>query len=186
MIKINLLPEKDYGLQERFFDDLVFLVLGLLLCGIVLFFLGRGLDGQISALDRTIEKKNQIIADHEIIIKKVKEVEESRKTLEQQLNTINQLKEDKIGPVRMLEEFALLVPDQVWIEKFYEQGLSLELDARSYDEAQIALFLDNLKKSKHFENMSLGVVESREFRGGCDPVKEKNLSFRVTGNVRYR
>ena len=105
--KINLLPEKDYGLQERFFDDLVFLVLGLLLCGIVLFFLGRGLDGQISALDRTIEKKNQIIADHEIIIKKVKEVEESRKTLEQQLNTINQLKEDKIGPVRMLEEFAL-------------------------------------------------------------------------------
>ena len=164
MVKINLLPVKA---KQRQYTVVYQLVVGGVVLGIVLFgalvdnfMLKRDqakLEGDRDALNKEIAELNRLIGE-------VRQFEEKKAELERKLGVINSLKNNKIGPVHLLEELSVTIPKKVWLSSIKEttlppDGHSIALIGEAISDETIAEFMSKLEESEFFSNVNL--IESR-------------------------
>jgi len=158
MIRINLLTEAKAAAARKKtsviptgakLNNLVFAagvgfgVLYLAIMGFLLVGKRRDLDSEIG--------KARIEADRlKSIIEEVKGYEDKKKSLEEKIELINNLKTNQKGPVRLMDEVSKALPDLVWLTDMSISGDQLSLKGRTLSPNAVATYLENLKKSPYF------------------------------------
>lgn len=174
MIRINLLGEKpDHTLSY------VLQSIGLVGCiGLAAF----GCVGVHMNLQSEFESKSseQIVLKQKLtrlekVTKEIDDLEIKKKVLREKLMTIATLKAKKRGPVHVLDDINLSLPERAWLTSIKEKAGLLELNGIALDEQTIALFMSNLERGQFFGNVDL--VLATEFLQ--DDIKLKQFAVSV-------
>jgi len=172
MIKINLLGVERTKRPSKKRKEMPLqgagLVVGLVLLGVALGYVWWYLSNTIGTLTQQTVTLNQDLAALKIKVKEVEDYEKNKKSFEEQIGIIEQLKRNQSGPVHLLEEISRSLPDRVWLTSLTEQGGKIDLDGKASTNAEIVDFINNLKTSRYVSDIQL--IESRQVAEGGIPV----------------
>ncbi|SHI69068.1 type IV pilus assembly protein PilN [Malonomonas rubra DSM 5091] len=159
MIHINLLPVRAAQKKEKLKFQLFVLLLSLLVTGAIC---GTLYFKQAWAIDEINNEIASIEAKNKALRKKLGEVadfEKKKKEIEQKLSVLRELKEAKSGPVRLLDELSIALPEKVWLTQFSESEGNIKLSGFGDSEKTVALFMQKLEKSPYYKDVELSVTE---------------------------
>ncbi len=175
MIKINMLP------HERKKTSVVAIELVAAGSLILVVIIGIGiwwhyLETVIDEKIDTIKKKEKTVQELQIIIDQVLKYEQDRNVLQNKLNTIENLKNNQIGPVKLLDELNRRLPEQIWLLKLQTAGNLVTLRGNGLSQTSIGDFMSALDASPYFETVRLKISTLRIMFGR--EVYEFELDFR--------
>jgi len=158
LIRINLLTEARAAAAKKKGPALptgaklnnLLLIGGLVLGVIYMGSMYLVLSGKRRHLDEEIGKAREEVARLKSIIEEVKGYEDKKKSLEEKIELINNLKTNQKGPVRLMDEVSKALPDLVWLTDMSISGDQLSLKGRTLSPNAVATYLENLKKSPYF------------------------------------
>ncbi len=155
MIRINLLPVRASKKRELGRQQLILLAVILIAAVVGNYFWYQQRDNELQKAQQRIASTQAQITLLEKTIGEVKSITQEKKALEDKLKILDKLKRGRTGPVKMMDELAMLIPTKVWLKDFTEQngGVAFVGAAASYDD--MAIFIKRLKASKHFKDVSL-------------------------------
>ena len=158
MIRINLLTEARAAAAKKKGPALPtgaklnnLLLLGGLALGLIyIATMFLVLHSRSKKLDTEIAQAKEEVARLKSIIDEVKGYEDKKRSLEEKINLINNLKTNQKGPVRLMDEVSKALPDLVWLTDMQMQGDQLTMKGRTLSPNAVATYLENLKKSAYF------------------------------------
>ena len=165
MIRINLLPIKKSRRAEAMRAELILAGVGL---GAVVLLL---LLGQVWLLARVHEREgekttlNTRIEEMKAVVAQVEEIEKLKTDLQQKLHVIKQLKANKAGPVRLLDELAIATPEKLQITSLDEKGGLIKLSGYAVSNEVISQFLSNLESSQFLREVYLNAIDQKAIQG---------------------
>ncbi len=116
---------------------------------------------------------------------KLKLLEKKRKALMTKVNTIRNLSADRKEVPEVFNEWERIMPDTLWVTSFtFVPGKNLSVKGYALTEADIAKFIDALRRSPHYGGYNLGYVKS--MRMANLPMKEFTLSLTSTPPKRVK
>lgn len=158
MIKINLLyrsveeKEKKANVVRQF--AVVFLSLFIFV--VILASVHLYVAHSIGNLETDIAAKEARLVVLKKIIGEIDDIRAEKRVLEKKLAVINRLEEDRLYPVRLLDEVNTLVPPKdIQLTKVSEQGPLLSIEGVGRDNIAVALFMKNLELSKYIQSVDL-------------------------------
>jgi len=196
MIKINLLPEvKRKVVKKRAkvareipFTWIIAGIVALLLTSALLAWIHVKMIEEQSDLQKQIAQVEQEINRLNKEQEHVERARVQRNALAQKLEIIATLKKRKTGPVHLLDQLAGSIPARVWLSEMNETGNAMTISGFAIDHTQIALFMDNLKKSPFFSNIEL--ISAGSLEGQKKPQNQfastlPTKQFEITCRVSY-
>ncbi|MBN96044.1 MAG: hypothetical protein CL928_18545 [Deltaproteobacteria bacterium] len=162
MIRINLLPVRAARKKEAVQRHLLLFIAGLaaiLLVGIVGY---QSKKGDLDILQARNARLQREIDDLKKIIGEVDEYKVQQEQLEQKLKVIRELKAKKTGPVHMLDELALRIPEKLWLTYLEQVEKKISLEGVSINNEVIATFMSRLEESDYFEEVYLVAITAIE------------------------
>ncbi len=165
MIRINLLPFRAARKRENIKRQISIFALVLLLL-----FAGMGyqyydLSSELSEVKAEQKKVKKELRSYNKILRKIKTLNKRIKALKAKLRIIKQLEKGKTGPVLLLDQISSAVPkNKLWISSLKQKKKSLRLTGTAMDNATVALFMDNLKRSKQISTVNLQSVKLRNIK----------------------
>ncbi len=156
MIKINLLPYREKAKKDTFYRQ-VFIVAGLFIFFILaLVWVTIMLQSSISDLETKI---NQAEATKVELDKKIGDVEKFKKLkrdLEQKLGVIATLEENRLAPLKTLDNLALLVPGKdIWLVKINQKGSNITIEGIGRDNIVVANFMKSIEQFDPIKSVEL-------------------------------
>ena len=180
MARINLLPWREQRRKQR--EKEFYAMLGaaagaavLTLLGAVLYFGGQiagqqarnaYLEGEITQLDEKI--------------KRIEELDDTRKQLLSRKKAIEELQADRARMVHLFDEIVRTVPEGVYLKSVQQNGEVLTLEGRTESSTRVSTYMVDLDKSPWLENPDLGIVESKPEDAAADPRNRYSFILRVT------
>lgn len=178
MIKINLLGE-----PRRANQRMIALISGwALLAALGLFTVGTLRYLNSSRIDLLTTQLSGMQAELVALKEKTKSVsqlETKQGELRDKLRVITGLKRSKIGPVKMIDDLNLALPERAWLLGLSETNNVLRISGVALDNQTIAVFMENLARSDYFEKIDL--VESKATDNGVAKLRQ----FIVDAKVNY-
>ena len=181
MIKINLLPTKKKA-PKKVIDlrqQVILAVLVLILVGIGMGYGWTQLDARIDALTLQKDAVDKKVREQDAMLKDVNNVEGERKKVSDKIDTIEQLKKNQAGPVRLLDELSKALPEGVNLNSFTENSGNVNIDGDAFTNDVIVRFVDNLKAVPNFFDVYL-METVQTPQQGIETYKYK-LSFKYKG-----
>jgi len=166
MIKINLLPYKEKEKKETMarqaviilFTSLVFLSA----IAVVHIYMSRS----NSNLESDIQLKEKRLVDLKKIIGEIDTIRIEKNTFDNKLSVIKRLDEDRLFPVRMLDEINQMTPAKdLWLNKISETGMSVNIEGVGRDNIAVALFMKSLEMSKYIQSVDLVSTKQVDISG---------------------
>ena len=181
MIKVNLLgverPKRARKVSKGSGRAAGLVALALLLVG-AMGFVWWSMSSRVSNLEREKVALNQELTALKAKVKEVENYEKNKKTFEEKIAIIEQLRKNQTGPVRLLDEISRNLPDRVWLTSLTEQGGKVDLEGRAVTNSEIVDFINNLKGSRHIAEIQL--IESRQVSESGVPVYNFKLKCTLT------
>jgi type IV pilus assembly protein PilN len=178
MIRINLLPtkkiRKQLGIKQEFLAAGLFLVFVVIVLGL----LWSSQTGKIGQLTMQKNEKQQKLDQLKIIVAEVEQFKKDKALYEQRIEIIKNLEAQQSGPVHVLDELSLNVPDQLWFARVTLKGSTLTISGAAFANISIVDFVNNLKRSPYFQNVQL--MESKLSGKGNVRVYNYKLNASVT------
>lgn len=166
MIYINLLPTKSKLKKEVFILHVIVLVLLCVISAVSYFlFVDSGINSKLNHEDQYITRLNTQIKSLESVIQKVENFKKQKADLERKIGTIQQLNDQRTGPVNFMEEFSVILPEKMWISSFREEGKNLSLEGLAVDGPTVEEFVDELRASRFFTTVTLESVNKQVLEG---------------------
>ena len=181
MVRINLLPvrvskKKEAGKQQLALFAVV-LVAGLL----GNYFWGASRAGDLKAREAKLARTRDDIAQLERIIGEVRNIKEAQLELQKKLDVLDKLKQGRTGPVRMLDELAIVTPRQLWLSKLEEKTGAVVFAGAAVSIDDVSEFMLKLKQSKYFTNVELKKTTAVKGTGRADRL----VNFEITATATY-
>ncbi len=155
MVKVNLLPIRIELRKKALVEHLILIVLCIVLVLIGEYFAQLTVTNQRESLQKEI-------ADTKVEIKRltaeageIEKFKKQKQELERKLDVIQDLNAKKTGPVEMLDELSLIIPEKAWLTSVTNKGDNIVLEGLAVDNPTIAAFMKQLQASKHFDNVTL-------------------------------
>lgn len=171
MIKVNLLgierPKRVRRTGKGSGGLVGVVALALLLVG-AMGFVWWSMITKVKALEQEKVTANEELAALKVKVKEVENYEKNKKSFEEKIGIIEQLRKNQTGPVRLLDELSRGLPDRVWLISLTEQAGKVDLEGRAVTNAEIVEYINNLKASSHIRDIQL--IESRQVNEGGIPV----------------
>lgn len=211
MIRINLLPVSDEEVITQARIQLLLFVGLLVIEAIVLFLIFASNNSEIEELDTELNKKRAIVAQIKKDVQDADALKKETEKLEKQLDVLNQLKQRRSGPVKVLDEmqammsaprdeedrFAQLQKNwnvewdtrRLWIDKLVEAGGSFELEGGAVNADDVAEFLQRLNTAEHFYDIQLDIVQAQQKsskKRGRDSQAVRYVTFKLAGKMSYQ
>jgi type IV pilus assembly protein PilN len=123
---------------------------------------------RVSALEQEKLARNDELTALKVKVKEVENYEKNKKSYEEKIAIIEQLRKNQIGPVRLLDELSRGLPERVWLTSLTEQAGKVDLEGRAVTNAEIVEYINNLKASRYISDIQL--IESRQMSEGGIPV----------------
>lgn len=165
MIYINLLPVRDAQKKERLRSQILVSVLSVLVVLLACGGLYTSACMKIGDAKATIAKTQREIKILQRKIGEVKNYKKRQEELKGKLSVLAKLKENKSGPVHMLEELVTAVPDKLWLTSFEEKGGKISIRGIGLNEQAVAQFLQKLEISPYYKNVELAITEQKSSKG---------------------
>ena len=160
MIRLNLIPREGRKVQRVIsdFNKGVILVLAIVgVCLILYLYQYRQLS---EVMERTawVQKR---LKELEEIKKKVDDYKARNAELERRIKLIQELEDNRTGPLFVMDSLSKSIPERSWINKFTETGYSAQLQGIAWNEFTVSDFLKNLQASKYFGNVELKSIKKQ-------------------------
>lgn len=175
MIKINLLPYREKAKKENISRQ-ISIIVGFFLIFILLLFLVQfnlsssisSLEAQLKESESTLKNLNTKIGDLEIYKKEKKE-------LEQKLAVIKTLEENRMAPVKTLDDLAALVPqNNIWLIKIVQKDNRLTIEGIGRDNIAVADFMKTIENFDEIKSVDL--ISSKKTEIGGITLQQFNFS----------
>jgi type IV pilus assembly protein PilN len=180
LIRINLFPSKRGRVSKKAIDFRNYLMLVGSATAVVV--LGGGLltwamASRIHSLQAEKQQVQAQLVDLKAKSAQIATFEDDRKTFEEKIKIIAQLKTRQGRPVQFLDTMAHRIPDRVWLTRLEEKGGTVTVVGRALTNADIVDMIRSMKDQAFLSDVQL--VESRQ-------VQSKDLSayeFTLTGKL---
>jgi type IV pilus assembly protein PilN len=166
MIRINLLPvrqmkQKAQALKQLFVIGVVIVVT------FVILLLGTGfLFAKVSGLEKRIEKLTAEKKEMQKVLDMIDKHAKAKELVEQQIKIVDELKKKSQLTVRILDEVAQKTPNErMWLTSLTQNSTLLKLDGMALDNRTIANYLEGLKKSHYFSDVTLASSALSKYGG---------------------
>jgi type IV pilus assembly protein PilN len=159
MIRINLLPVKAARKKEMLRGQLIIVLLSIIIVLVGCAGVYAALQARISAEKKEIAGIEAEIGQLKKTIGEVAHFKKLQAALREKLDVLDKLKEGKNGPVHILDELSLAIPDRVWLTSFKESGGSVSISGLGINEETVATFMQDLEASPYFKDVELQVIE---------------------------
>jgi type IV pilus assembly protein PilN len=167
VIRINLLPYHEQAKKENIKRQITIIAGTSVIFLLTLIFFHISLSSSVGALEKKIKDGESRLA---VLTKKLGDIEvfkQEKKEFEQKLAVIKKLEGNRLFPVRMMDELAMLVPSKdIWLEKLSETGPDvLQLDGVARDDIAVARFMKSLEFSSFLAAVNLVTTKQVEISG---------------------
>jgi type IV pilus assembly protein PilN len=166
MIRINLLPYREAEKKENLKRQITIIAGSFIIFFLLLVYIQISLKSSIGALDTKIKENEDKIVT---LTKKLGDIEKFKRDiseLQQKLAVIKGLEENRLFPVRMLDEMAMLTPvKDMWLEKLTETGTELRIEGIARNNIVVANFMKNLEFSSIVSSVSLISTRQKDVFG---------------------
>src|SRR5690606_31732778 len=162
MIRINLLPVKAAARIDTAKQELMLVAVAVLVVGLGLFIWNMTLNSEIDEAKQRIAKVKVELEKLEKDVVRVEKFKKDAEVLEKKLEVIANLKKQKVGPAKMLDDLSTILTEleRVWLTKLEEKGGTLHMEGSAMEEADISAFQTALKdRSKFFDLVQLQRAE---------------------------
>ncbi|MFN7952247.1 MAG: PilN domain-containing protein [bacterium] len=176
MIKINLLPAKAVKRDSRNREFVIISVVALVAVAAVIIFLSTAQAAKLQAREDQITKLKGEIEELQRKVKEVDAFKAKQEKLRQKIGIIEQLRKQKTGPVRVLDDLSMKVPEEVWIIKYSEEGGQIRIVGNGIDDESISQFLQKLEASPYFNGVELLFIKPIEIN------KKRVRNFEITAH----
>jgi type IV pilus assembly protein PilN len=177
MIKINLLGEDTSIDNSGIFQVAMFGASVGLFC-IIFFLLNGAIRGEVETLEREKVGLETRLASLKKTTAEVRELESKRTDLRMKLAVIAKLKKSRSGPVRVLDDLNMSLPEKSWLLSVKEKTAIARIDGMALDNQTIASFMNELEKSDYFTRVDLVEAHGVQWQGVA--MKQFTLSTTVT------
>ena len=166
MIRINLLPYRDKEKKENIKRQVSIIAGSFVVFLLVLVYIQTTLIANINTLTEQISEKDKKLAILKKTLGDIEGYKRDIKALEQKLAIIRGLEENRLFPVRMLDEMSTLVPvKDMWLEKLTETGNGLRIEGIARNNIVVARFMKNLEYSSFISSVNLVSTIQKEIAG---------------------
>lgn len=177
MIRINLLPHE----RKRTSVMTIELIAAGALILVVLVGVGiwsHYLTTVIKEKNATKARKKEQVEQLRVIIEQVHQYEQDIQSLQNRIDTINQLRDHQTGPVLMMDELHRRLPEEVWLTQLRTAGDLISLRGFGMSQTVIGDLMGALESSPYFHSVNLKI--SRLVTQMGRQVYEFELDFRTT------
>jgi type IV pilus assembly protein PilN len=169
MIRINLLPVRELKKRALLRQQLSIFgaIIGVVVIGVGVVWMGdmralAALEADKAGLQAELERLKPVVDE-------VNSLERREKMLNTRIDTIQRLRSNQRGPVRVLDELSRNLPEQAWLETIDESAGVYKVGGYALTNFAVADLLRNLQRSKEFTAVDLvsseqAVVASREIK----------------------
>jgi type IV pilus assembly protein PilN len=166
MIKINLLPYHEKAKKENISRQ-IFIVAGSFVFFILVLILGQvNLTSMINNLESQVKDAEATLADLNKKIGDLEKYKADKKELEQKLAVIHTLEENRLAPVKTLDDLAALVPPRnIWLMKVIQKGGSFRIEGVGRDNIAVADFMKTIEKFEPIKSVDLVSSKKTEISG---------------------
>jgi len=176
MIKINLLPAKAVKRDSRNREFVIISVVALVAVAAVIIFLSTAQAAKLQAREDQITKLKAEIEELQRKVKEVDAFKAKQEKLRQKIGIIEQLRKQKTGPVRILDDLSMKVPEEVWVTRYAEEGGQVRITGNGIDDESISQFLQKLETSPYFQGVELLFIRPIEIN------KKRVRNFEITAH----
>ena len=181
MVRINLIPVRQGKKRELGRQQLVLFAL-VLAIGVAANYIWTGhVEEDLNSQKQTVAKIQHEITALDAAIGEVNSITKEKKDLEDKLKVLDTLKKKRVGPVKVMDSLAQVVPAHVWLTDMQEKGGEVSLAGLGMTNDDVAEFMRELKRSPYFKNIVLKKVQTQETSGPIAQV----VQFQITCSVSY-
>ena len=175
MIKINLVSEgrkpivarkakEALGVGQTSLGDALLIasiVVGILVCTLIWWGHKTDLADRTAAVAEAQREVDELAA----VLKEVEDFKTKKAELEHKIEVINTLKQNQWGPVRIMDEVSIALPDLLWLNSMTLRGHNVQLKGKAFNTNQVATFIENLKAVPEFREPQppIDLTRSGEF-----------------------
>jgi len=166
MIKINLLPVREWKKREAVRRQLSIFLLSMVLLAVGLFALGMTLQGKVNSQRKELKALQARKAKLTYVNRKIAAVQKKKEEVENKFEAIEKLQNGRTFAVRLLDDVATSLPiNRVWLRKLALKNNLMEVSGVALDNHTVALFMRRLETSPYCQNVSLKNTKRTEIDG---------------------
>jgi type IV pilus assembly protein PilN len=156
MIKVNLLPYREKEKKENFVQQIFIIAGSFIFFILVLVWLQIWVSSSISNLEDQKKEAQSTLDDLDKKIRGLDSYKNEKKDLEQKLGVIATLEENRLAPVKTLDNLSMLVPAKdIWLVKITQKGSNLSIEGIGRDNIAVADFMKSIEKFDPIKSVDL-------------------------------
>ena len=166
MIKINLLPYREKKKKEYIVQQVYIITGSFIVFILLLVWLQVWISSSISDLKGQVKDSEDSLVDLDKKIGNLEKFKANKKELEQKLGVIATLEENRLAPVKTLDNLALLVPSKdIWLVKITQKGDSINIEGIGRDNIIVADFMKDIEKFDPIKTVDLISSKNTDISG---------------------
>jgi type IV pilus assembly protein PilN len=171
MIKINLLPYREKEKKENIARQVSIIAGSFIVFVLLLIFVQFNLSSSVSSLESQVKESEAKLVDLNKKIGDLDKFKKDKKDLEQKLGVIKTLEENRLAPVKMLDDLAALVPPKnIWLVKITQKNDQLTIEGIGRDNIIVADFMKTIEKFEPIKSVDL--VSSKKTEVGSHTLQQ--------------
>jgi type IV pilus assembly protein PilN len=166
MIKINLLPYREKEKKENIARQISIIGGSFVIFILLLIFVQFNLYSSISRLEGQLKESEARLVDLNKKIGDLDKFKIDKKELEQKIGVIKTLEENRLAPVKTLDDLAVLVPPKnIWLVKITQKNDQLTIEGVGKDNIIVADFMKTIEKFEPIKSVDLVSSKKTEIGG---------------------
>jgi len=156
MIKINLLPYREKKKKENLVQQIYIIAGSFVVFILLLVWLQVWTNSSINDLKSQIKESENLLVDLDKKIGNLEKFKANKKELEQKLGVIATLEENRLAPVKTLDNLAMLVPaNDIWLVKITQKDEKVTIEGIGRDNIVVADFMKDIEKFDPIKSVDL-------------------------------
>jgi type IV pilus assembly protein PilN len=180
MIKVNLFPFRAARIKENIRRQVTIYLLSMIFLILASSYFYLELNNKVNTLREERDVKQKELDSFKDTNMKIAALKKTIADVEVKLKTIKRLEKGKTGPVRLLDDIAMSVPeDKLWLTTLKEQKGTLILDGTAMDNETVADFMDRLQNTKSISSVQLVRTRQKKIPGFDLSLKDFSLNSKT-------
>jgi type IV pilus assembly protein PilN len=166
MIKINLLPYREQEKKENLARQISIIAGSFIVFILLLIFVQFNLTSSINNLELQVKESEATLVTLDKKIGDLDKFKKDKKELELKLGVIKTLEENRLAPVKTLDDLAMLVPQKsIWLSKLTQSNDKLTIEGVGRDNIAVADFMKTMENFAPIKSVDLVTSKKTEIAG---------------------
>ncbi|KUG22420.1 hypothetical protein ASZ90_007824 [hydrocarbon metagenome] len=165
MIKINLLPYREKEKKENLTQQIFIAVGSFVVLILLLVWIQVWMNSSISNLEGKVKDAENTLVELDKKIGDLEKFKSYKKELEQKLGVIATLEENRLAPVKTLDNLSLIVPKDIWLVKITHKEDRFNIEGIGRDNIIVADFMKEVERFEPIKSVDLISSKKTEIAG---------------------